>query len=250
MVGIVVLGYVAVQNDGTFDWFDRTVLNREAFTVEQIADVTLGDSEFLPVVFPEPLTPSEMVALGHYESYWPLLRDEGAVPLGAAPAGYRLTGERHAGVVIERIAARVVDTRPAPRAVIIGKPEIGGGPSDKILLGFDLDEPRPLARVFEGGTLGDLFSSDNYITLERGESLLFTFVGTTDQPVAHRWLVDVTYSSGGQESVTVTLPADAPFEVAGAVTDYPTAFRPTVGTERPTPVPSAELCGGSCVGYR
>ena len=179
-----------------------------------------------------------------------VLKSRGAVPLGKAPAGYKLAGRRSSEIIIEQIEARVLSEAPAPRSAIIGESDVGGGPSDKILLGFNLDELRPVARMINpDGDLGRPFASNNYISLARGESLVFTFVGTTQRPQLYSWVIDVTVLAGNDRS-TITLPFKEPFVVAGAVPEYPTAFFPTIGSpSKPSSVLSAEVCGGSCVDY-
>jgi len=249
VLGTTLIAYVALQYNGAFDWFDSTILRRDAIAAVRMPGVTLGDSEQFAAVFPAPLSSQEIRRLGEYDSYRAVLASSRAAPLGRAPVGYTIQGRRSSDVVIEQIEAEVVNHGPTPRAAIIGQPEIGGGPSDKILLGFNLDEPRPVARVIKSdGSLGQPFASNNYVTLARDENLVFTFVGTTQRPILYYWNIKVTVLARTGRS-TITLPSEAPFVVAGAVPEYPTAFFPTVGSPNPSPVSSDELCGGSCVDY-
>lgn len=148
-----------------------------------------------------------------------LMESTGGVPVGRAAIGVVLEGMGTESVIVQQITARIVATTDALSDTMVVPPEVGG-PGPKYILGFDLDESDPQARIPDvHGVLGARFSDDNYFEVGPGEKYVFTFFGIVKSAHTYRWVVDVRFLVGDQHRI-LTVGQDRPFAVTGPAHSY------------------------------
>ncbi|MQA24181.1 MAG: hypothetical protein GEU94_01645 [Micromonosporaceae bacterium] len=169
-----------------------------------------------------------------------------AVPIGRSLVSVVLENTREEPVVLVGMRAEIQQRRTPPDGALIIRGPIGGEPSPRVDVVFDLDEPRPEARRFNPETElgGDRYFESVSITLARGEKIVFN-LRANSLTCQCRWRVAIDMEvDGAVRHQTVDRPSK-PFWVTGPAKAYQTAYKWN-GEHGLAAVTSATACSGDC----
>lgn len=135
----------------------------------------------------------------------------GATDIGAAKKSFTLEGGTDRGVTISDIHAKI-QTRTKPLAGAYIECASGGG-VEGIPLGFNLDDPIPVAR--DPRTNQPYFTSGNTIDLSQSETQGFEVAGESSKSYIE-WTLEVVYVVDGERRTLELDDKGKPFRVTGS----------------------------------
>ncbi|WP_280722737.1 hypothetical protein [Kitasatospora sp. MAA4] len=154
---------------------------------------------------------------------------EGA-PMAEQTIRFTLQGNRHSGVMLTDIGARVID-RQAPLAGTAYMAEPGGN-APALRVGLDLDEDQPRARTYSGDdsrTLGGFYFDANGFSLAYRETTPVTVTAFAQRSLV-RFVLVVSYTVDGKlQHTELTDTGGKPFAVSGIADHLAGAYTLPVG---------------------
>lgn len=235
------VGYVVSRQDVVFD-----ALNQVSGSYPILIHPFQPDVSFVsrPWALPATLPPERVSHSMNQQDFREIVTSSNAVPLGAVEVELTMEGNRHESVIIESIAARVLERVEAPNGTFISGPNFGG-PNPRITLGFALDKADRRARIPNpDGTLGEIFGKKDYLEIRKDEKLVFSFHGVTTMPYLYRWTIELALQVGEQRYVMTTTGQEAPYMVAGPVDAYSSYY--DRGGWQIEPSTADRVCPGGC----
>lgn len=147
----------------------------------------------------------------------------GGVQIGVQGTTVTVEGARARDVAITDIRPRILSREPNLAGTRLNDPPQGGLAPEQI--GFNLDDPHPVARKLDDGKLGTSFFADTAFQLADGEIVLFK-VQTFATKAHYRWVLDIDMVIDGKRQVYTVKPdgRDA-FDVTGPSPRYGAEFR-------------------------
>ncbi|MGK4585436.1 hypothetical protein [Kitasatospora sp. HPMI-4] len=154
---------------------------------------------------------------------------EGA-PMVEQTIRFALQGNRHSGVMVTDIGARVIDRKPPLAGTAYMAESAGNAPALRI--GLDLDEDQPRARTYSDGdsrTLGGFYFDADGFTLAYRETTPVTVTVFAQRNLVSFVLV-ISYSVNGKlEHAEITDKGGKPFVVSGIPEHLASAYTLPVG---------------------
>ncbi|MGP4015638.1 hypothetical protein [Saccharopolyspora sp. 5N708] len=133
-----------------------------------------------------------------------------------------IEGARSRDIVITNMRARVLSREPNITGTLFCAGQQGDLPAD--LIGFDLDEPRPTARVLDGDRLGEPFFAAKAKQLADGETAVFQ-IESRATGGHYRWVLEIDMVIDGKPQTHDVQPTSGPFEITGLGSQYGAVFR-------------------------
>ncbi|MDA3649363.1 hypothetical protein LZ318_39860 [Saccharopolyspora indica] len=237
-IGALVVAIAGVA--GPFTWNAVRDLFRPPLLVTAVVENTAAQDysyAFGEVIPPERV--AELGDLGDYPAAGP--RVPGATKLNELGTRITVEGASSRNVVITDMRVRVLDRGPnvAGTAACVG-PQ---GDVSTIRVGFDLDEPNPIARTVEGREWGGSYFLDNAIALADGEAVVFQ-VAARAEKAHYTWVLELAVVIDGEPGTIEVRPEDGPYQLTGAAESYGSVFHWYRDLEF-SPVPAGEV--GKCV---
>jgi hypothetical protein len=144
------------------------------------------------------------------------LDEEGAVDVGESYLRVSVQGLHDSPVVIQDISARIVRRHEPIAHTIVSCPL--EGQIDVISLGFDLDEPEPMARQYENDEFGAPYFGASAIRVDRGEPIEIDVIAVTEKCYCE-WTMELVAIVDGEEETFVLDDNGQPFRTSASL--YP-----------------------------
>lgn len=169
-------------------------------------------------VIADVVPPQQVRSLGEPDD---LFRDSAlrrrATKVGVSGTKLTIEGANSHTVVITEIHAKILRRDPLVTGTLLSAPP--QGIERLVRIGFDLDQPDPIARVSTQGELGEPYFASNAVTLKDHETATFQ-IDAHAAKATYTWAVQVDLVVDGRaESRTVQSP-DGPLRLAGSATRY------------------------------
>jgi hypothetical protein len=148
--------------------------------------------------------------------------ERGGVDIGGSFVKLVVEGRTSKSVVIRNISAKVLERGNPLAGTRVACPSAGANQS--IRLYFDLDRPTPVAlSEDEQGRPGDPYFRGNFVTLAKGEAVVFDVHAVT-RGCACAWRLEIDALVGGSPQTVVVDESGEPFRTTGEAPRYGAAY--------------------------